>query len=103
MGTFRGDVFELRQQLSSAQEAHSEQLVHMLRRNEMEEVRNEFYEWIVEARKTHDVMTNNVSAWLGEAQTVSSANASKLERHECWIQHLSAWMEQLRVREQGVT
>eukprot|EP00929_Paragymnodinium_shiwhaense_P019667 TRINITY_DN13330_c0_g1_i2.p1 TRINITY_DN13330_c0_g1~~TRINITY_DN13330_c0_g1_i2.p1 ORF type:complete len:857 (-),score=286.40 TRINITY_DN13330_c0_g1_i2:517-3087(-) len=90
-------------ELAERQVQCGEQLASRARVKELEEVRREFYNWIEEARKTHDIMTENLSSWLHEAQAAAADHQSKLERHEGWIQHLSAWMEQVRVREQGVT
>lgn len=67
------------------------------------EARLELREWVEDARQSHSAIVHSLSQNLDQARTETQDCGLVLRKHEGWMELVFAWMEQVRVREQGLT
>merc|ERR1712176_972929 len=67
------------------------------------EARLELREWVEDARQSHQAIVTGLSQSLDQARATTHNQGLVLSKHEGWMELVFAWMEQVRVREQGLT
>merc|ERR1712217_629497 len=67
------------------------------------EARLELRAWVDDARESHTAIVHGLSESLDHARAAAQDQGLVLRKHEGWMELVFAWMEQVRVREQGLT
>merc|ERR1712151_817631 len=67
------------------------------------QARLELREWVDDARQSHQAIVDGLCQNLDQARIAARDQGLVLRKHEGWMELVFAWMEKVRVREQGLT
>merc|ERR1740121_252795 len=67
------------------------------------QARLELREWVDDACQSHQAIVDGLCQNLDQARMAAHDQGLVLRKHEGWMELVFAWMEKVRVREQGLT